>query len=40
MNTIEFVRFVAMLIIAGAMLRFVELRWPDTWIGRSLGVVY
>lgn len=27
MNVIEFIRFVAMLIIAGALIRVVELKW-------------
>lgn len=34
------IQFVATLIIAGTMLRYIELRWPDSWVGRSLAVVY
>jgi hypothetical protein len=40
MNTIEFVRFLAFLLIAGALLRTVELQWPDTAIGKALAVLY
>lgn len=40
MNTIDFLRFLAFLLIAGAMIRFVELRWPDSSVGRALGVIY
>lgn len=40
MNAIGMIHFIAQLIIAGAFLRFVELKWPDTWIGHALGVVY
>jgi hypothetical protein len=40
MNTISFLHFLAQLLIAGALIRFVELRWPDSWVGRSLGVIY
>lgn len=45
MNVIEFVRFCAMLIIAGAMFRLVELKWGGDQgvrgtIAQGLGVVY
>ena len=40
MNTVTFVHFLAFLLIAGAMIRYIELRWPDTWLGRALGVIY
>ena len=45
MNVIEFVRFVAMLIIAGAAIRLVELHWAGEPgirgnIAEGLGVVY
>lgn len=45
MNVIEFVRFVAMLIIAGAGIRWIELMWGGTpgirgQIAEGLGVVY
>jgi hypothetical protein len=39
-TTIEFIRFLAFLLIAGAMIRFVELRWPESTVGRTLGVIY
>ena len=45
MNVIEFVRFCAMLIIAGALFRLVELNWGGKTgvrgtIAEGLGVVY
>ena len=45
MNVIEFVRFCAMLIIAGALFRLVELHWggqPGVMgqLAEGLGVVY
>lgn len=45
MNVIEFVRFMAMLIIAGALFRLVQLHWggkPGIMgsIAEGLGVVY
>lgn len=40
MNTVTFIHFLAMLIIAGALIRYIESMWPDSWIGRALGVVY
>jgi hypothetical protein len=45
MNVIEFVRFVAMLIIAGAAIRLVELHWGGRpgfrgSLAEGLGVVY
>jgi hypothetical protein len=39
-TTIDFLHFLAYLIIAGAMIRFVEMRWPESWAGRALGVIY
>jgi hypothetical protein len=39
-SAIEFIEFLAMLLIAGAMIRFVEMRWPDSTVGRTLGVIY
>jgi hypothetical protein len=44
-NVVEFVHFVAMLIIAGAMIRLVELKWGGQpgfrgTIAEGLGVVY
>ena len=45
MNVVEFIRFVAMLIIAGALIRLVELHWGGQPgirgnIAEGLGVVY
>lgn len=45
MNLIEFFRFVAMLIIAGAGIRLIELNWGGApgirgQIAEGLGVVY
>jgi hypothetical protein len=40
MNTVDFLHFLAQLLIAGALIRFIELRWPDSWVGRGLGVIY
>lgn len=40
MYTIDFIKFLAYLIIAGALIRLVEHHYPDTWLGRSLGVIY
>jgi hypothetical protein len=44
-NVIEFIRFVAMLLIAGAAIRMVELHWGGQsgirgQIAEGLGVVY
>jgi hypothetical protein len=39
-TTIDFIHFLAFLLIAGAMIRFVELRWPESTVGRTLGVIY
>lgn len=40
MNVINFLHFTAMLLIAGAFIRVIELRWPDSAVGRALGVIY
>lgn len=45
MNVIEFVRFCAMLIIAGALFRLIELNWGGKpglqgQVAEGLGVVY
>jgi hypothetical protein len=40
MNTIDFLHFLAYLIIAGALIRTIEMHWPDSWVGRALGVIY
>lgn len=45
MNVVEFLRFVAMLLIAGAAIRLVELHWGGKpgiqgSIAEGLGVVY
>lgn len=45
MNVVEFIRFMAMLIIAGALFRMIELRWGGTpgirgQVAEGLGVVY
>jgi hypothetical protein len=45
MNVIEFVRFVAYLILAGAFLRLIEMKWGGQTglrgdIAEGLGVVY
>jgi len=39
-ETVNFVHFLAFLLIAGAMIRFIELRWPDSAVGSALGVIY
>lgn len=33
-------QFLATLLIAGALIRYVEMRWPESWVGRSLAVIY
>jgi hypothetical protein len=45
MNVIEFIRFCAMLIIAGALFRLVELKWGADngfrgTVAQGLGTVY
>ena len=45
MNVIEFVRFMAMLIVSGAIFRLVELHWAGApgirgQLATGLGVVY
>ena len=45
MNVVEFIRFCAMLIVAGALFRLVELNWGGKSgvrgsIAEGLGVVY
>ena len=45
MNVVDFVRFVAMLIVAGAALRLIELNWGGKpgirgQVAEGLGVVY
>ena len=45
MNVVEFVRFMAMLIIAGALFRLVQLKWGGQpgvrgQVAEGLGVVY
>lgn len=40
MYTAYLMQFVATLIIVGTALRYVEFKWPDSWIGRSLAVIY
>ncbi|HET7047878.1 MAG TPA: hypothetical protein VFI54_06360 [Solirubrobacteraceae bacterium] len=45
MNVVEFARFVAMLIIAGAIIRWAELSWGGKpgirgQVAEGLGVVY
>jgi hypothetical protein len=44
-NVIEFIRFCAMLIIAGAMFRLIEMRWGGKGglmgqVAEGLGTVY
>jgi hypothetical protein len=44
-NVVEFVRFIAMLLISGALIRLVELHWGSATgvrgqIAQGLGVVY
>jgi hypothetical protein len=39
-NVIDFAHFVAQLLLAGAFIRFIQLRWPDSTVGRALGVIY
>lgn len=40
MYAVDFLKFVVYLIIAGALIRSIELHFPDSWVGRALGVVY
>lgn len=40
MYTAYLIQFLATLIIVGAGIRYVELRWPESWLGRTLAVVY
>lgn len=40
MNTVNWVHFVAMLLITGALLRTIEYKWPESAVGRALGVIY
>lgn len=32
--------FMANLILAGIFLRFIEMKWPDSAVGRALTVIY
>lgn len=45
MNVVEFIRFCAMLILAGALFRLIELKWGGKGgvmgqVAEGLGVVY
>lgn len=40
MNFIDTVRFALQLIIVGTFFRFIELMFPNTWVGEGLGVIY
>lgn len=40
MYTVDFIKFLAYLFIAGALIRTIEMHCPDSWVGRALGVVY
>lgn len=40
MYTAYLIQFLATLIIVGTGIRYVEFKWPDSWVGRSLMVVY
>lgn len=40
MYTIDFLKFLFMLVIAGAIIRTIEYHFPDSWLGRSLGAIY
>lgn len=40
MYTAYIVQFAAALIVVGGIFRYVEMRWPESWIGRSLAVIY
>lgn len=37
---VEFVQFLANLIIAGALIRVVQTNWPDSPVSRVFSVVY
>lgn len=34
------IQFAATLLLVGALFRFVEIKWPDSALGRSLAVIY
>lgn len=40
MYAVDFIKFLAYLLIAGALIRTIEMHYPDSWLGRALGVVY
>lgn len=37
---VALVQFAANLIIVGCIFRLIQMKYGDTWIGRSLAVVY
>lgn len=40
MNTVGFLYFLGYLLIAGALLRWIEHLSPDSWYGKGLTVIY
>lgn len=40
MTLVWLLQFAASLLIVGTTLRMIEMKWPDSWLGRSLAVVY
>lgn len=40
MIVMNFMHFMLNLLIAGAVLRFIELTFQGTWISQALGVIY
>lgn len=39
MNTVDFIRFFAFLIIAQTVETVIVERSPDSWVGRSIGTI-
>lgn len=40
MVVVNFLHFLCNLIIAGALLRYIELTFRGTWVSQALGVIY
>lgn len=40
MYTAYLLQFAGTLLIVGTAFRYISMKWPDSWVGRSLAVVY
>jgi hypothetical protein len=40
MIAVNFLHFLLNLLIAGALIRFIELQFRGSWISQALGVIY